>query len=364
MAGLYEALGGLDGCRRLSAEFYARVARDPILRPIFPSSFHCAVEALATFLAQFLGGPCVYSPQRWWLSLREAHLRFPIGQRERDAWVRDMEQVLDETEIDGDVRDALREFFEQAATDLMNRPAPSEPACPHGGLAAQWDRHLALEEAVAAVRAGDRSRVRALMESARLREYFERDPSAWVHLVGMMINHSGLVEYAVERLTRDPELARARHVRGRTLLHDAGGAGNVRMVELLLGLGADPNPDVLYHVGNECSAAGGGDVVRILVKAGADVDAQVGVKRCTALHMAARRGSVAIAEALLDCGAGLEVRDSAGETALRRAVNCGKTGVARLLVERGADRLSVGSKGLTAVGAARTAAMKAILGNQ
>ena len=59
---LYDALGGIEGCRKLSAAFYARVARDPVLIPVFGSSFHCAVEALATYLAQFLEGPCVYSP--------------------------------------------------------------------------------------------------------------------------------------------------------------------------------------------------------------------------------------------------------------------------------------------------------------
>ena len=55
---LYEAIGGTAGCRGLSVAFYARVARDPVLRPLFPGkSFTCAIEEFAAFLVQFLGGP-------------------------------------------------------------------------------------------------------------------------------------------------------------------------------------------------------------------------------------------------------------------------------------------------------------------
>src|SRR5262249_47053045 len=100
-----------------------------------------------------------------------------------------------------------------------------------------------------------------------------------------------------------------------------------------------------------------GDVARALIQSGAHVDARDGVKHCTALHMAARRGNVEVAQALLDCGADIEARDSLGETPLRRSVNCGKTAVASLLIARGADPRSKGSKGLTPLQAARTSAM-------
>jgi ankyrin repeat protein len=139
------------------------------------------------------------------------------------------------------------------------------------------------------------------------------------------------------------------------------------IVELLLQLGADASTrdtgghTALYSVGNECTVAGGGAVVKALVQKGANVDACDGVKRCTALHMAARRGNVEVAEALLDCSAAIEARDSFGDTPLRRSVNCGKTEVARLLLSRGADMHSKGSKGLTPVSAARSADMIRLL---
>ena len=175
-----------------------------------------------------------------------------------------------------------------------------------------------------------------------------------------------MLDYVRENLLADPALARERYS-GRTLLHGAAGAGSLATVELLLHLGAGPDitdaggHTALYCVANECKARGGGNVVRALVQAGANVDARDGVKHCTALHMAARRGNVEVAEALLDCGAGIEMRDSLGETPLRRAVNCDKTDVAALLLSRGADRHSRGSKNLTPALAARSSAMRRVL---
>jgi truncated hemoglobin YjbI len=40
---LYQTVGGRDVCRKLSEAFYARVERDPVLRPLFPGkSMRCA----------------------------------------------------------------------------------------------------------------------------------------------------------------------------------------------------------------------------------------------------------------------------------------------------------------------------------
>ncbi|HEV2445166.1 MAG TPA: hypothetical protein VGS58_04570, partial [Candidatus Sulfopaludibacter sp.] len=276
-ADLYESIGGLEGCRKLSVAFYARVARDPLLIPIFPGSFHCAIEALARFLAQFLDGPPVYSPQRWHLSLREAHWRFRIGQKERNAWIRNMRDAIAEAGIGGAARTALIEFFEQASTYLINRPASPEGVPLRGPLARNWDRYLSLEQAVAAARAG------SVVDGPRLAECFERDPAARVSLFAIMIG-SGMDDHVSECLRREPDLARGRHVYGRTLLHDAAAAGNLRIARLLLELEADPNAGPhtpLYLVGNSCSAPTGGEMVKLLVSAGALVNTQEGVKRCT-----------------------------------------------------------------------------------
>ena len=138
-----------------------------------------------------------------------------------------------------------------------------------------------------------------------------------------------------EKVIADPSLIHERYW-NRTLLHVAAGAGDQSLVELLLQLGADPNVTdggkhtPLYSLANG-GGPGGRDIVRILVDAGAKVDACGGVKRCTPLHMAARRGNTEIAAALLECGANIDARDNQGVTPLQRAINCRKKSVANLL---------------------------------
>jgi truncated hemoglobin YjbI len=374
-ANLYEAIGGTAGCRGLSAAFYARVASDPVLRPLFPGkSFRCAIEAFAAFLVHFLGGPGDDAQFRWWLSLRESHLRFKIGPNERSAWIANMVLALDDVRIEEPLRSVLLGFFDRSSTYVVNQgeasaveEGPSNPASRgmREEISRRWDAQAGLDEVVAAISSGDTKRAVALAEGPALKTCGR---SVLAGLLARMIRsgHTVLLDYVRARLTGDPALAQERYA-GRTLLHEAAAAGNPGMVELLLSFGIDPNvPDggdhtPLYSVGNECALEGAGSVVRALVKAGADVNAGDGVKRCTALHMAARRGNVEAAGALLDCGANLEARDSAGDTPLRRSVNCNKIEVTALLLARGADIDSIGSKGITTFVAARTVVMKQLL---
>jgi truncated hemoglobin YjbI len=359
---LYQAMGGTAACRKLSVAFYALVKQDPLLRPFFPGkTLTCAIEEFAAFLTQFLGGPSEDSQRRWWLSVRESHLRFKIGRMERDAWMKNMVKALDEAQIEEPARKTLREFFERSSAYVVNQgPALPVAEGTRDEIARRWDAQLRLDETVAAIRSGDAERAIALAETC------ERTVLTGVLALMIGSGHSVLLDHVQERLTRDPALIRERYA-GRTLLHTAAAQGSLTIVELLLHLGADPNAadggghTPLYSVGNECKVSGCGKVVHALVRAGANVDARDGVKHCTALHMAARRGNVDVARALLDCGADIEARDTLGETPLRRSVNCDKTEVAALLLSRGADRHSIGSKGLTPLLAARTTAMKRLL---
>ncbi|HTP32940.1 MAG TPA: ankyrin repeat domain-containing protein [Candidatus Acidoferrales bacterium] len=351
---LYQSAGGRDGCRKLSEAFYGRVQRDPVLRPLFPGkSMRCAVNAFAAFLAQFLGGPVEDAQERWWLSLRESHLRFKIGPQERQAWMSHMVEALEDVPIDEPVRLALRDLFERSSAYIVNTGHGGGGAATAGNppddrvrrqIAQRWAEQRALDDLVAAIRLGDAGRAIELTESPVLEARFARDRAVFAHVLGLMMGcgNDALLEYAEREVSADPALAGIHGRYGRTLLHDASAQGNLRMVELLLRLAADPNAKStgghapLYCVANECQASGGGNIVRALVRAGAQVDARSDSKRSTALHMAARRGNTEVTAALLDCGADVNARDTTGDTPFRRAKNCRKAGVASLLVSRGA----------------------------
>jgi truncated hemoglobin YjbI len=329
---LYEAVGGTEGCLKLAEAFYGRVGRDPMLRPLFPGkSLRCAIEAFAAFLVQFLGGPEQDSQRRWWVSLGESHRRFRIGPKERNAWMKNMAATLEAAEMSPVARKVLRDFFERSSWYLVNqgREHPVDGGCPHEEIARRWEKQLTLDQAVEAVRKGDAETAIRLAGGA----------ADSVGLLALMLGggQSAMTDYVRERVKLNPALARSFYG-GRTLLHEAGALADLKTVELLLDLGADPNIGAhspLYAVGNECKTKGGGDVVRALVKGGAIVNARNGVKKCTALHMAARRGNVEVARALIECGAETGARDSLGDTPLRRAVNCKKAAVAELLRGQG-----------------------------
>ncbi len=290
--------------------------------------------------------------------------------------MKNMAQALDDVPIEEPARSALREFFERSSTYMVNagearggaedEGAPRQPI--EQELCRRWRAQRTQDEAVAAIRAGAADRAIALAESSALRTYVKGNRPVLAALLARMIvgGDGALLDYAREKLKSDPALAQIRYS-GRTLLHAAAAAGQRGIVELLLRLGAEPDVaddgghTPLYSAANECPGPGGAGVVRALAQAGARVNACGGVKRCTALHMAARRDNREIAEALLECGAEIEARDSLGETPLRRAVNCNQTGVAELLVARGADIHSEGSKGQTPLSAARTGAMRRLL---
>jgi ankyrin repeat protein/truncated hemoglobin YjbI len=385
---LYHALGGMDTCRGLSAAFYAHVEHNPVLRPLYPPTLKgCPIETLATFLIQFFGGPCEYAQRRWSLSLYEAHLRFAIGHKEREAWLNNMFQALDEGNIKEPTRSAVRWFFAQSSAFLINQPSEAANEshslleCPsehhndpessriHQDIAQRWQAQLMLEEMIAAVRQGNADAALALIENPVIQASFTRDRAAFLSFLAVMSdsNQPALLDYVRQTLVNSPALVQERYTYDRTLLHNVAGQGNLSIVEFLLHLGADPNArdqsghTPLYFVGNASYGVNGADAVRILIQGGANVNAQEQLKHCTALHMAARRGNIPVAEALLDCGAQREARDKLGDTPLHRAVKCGKTEMVAFLLSRGADVHAEGKRGLAPWQVARGARMKQLL---
>ena len=142
---LYEIVGGRETFQNLAAAFYRRVETDSLLRPMYPKdlwghgkagngtgaendrrSLSNPVGTLAAFLAQFFGGPTDYSEQNGHPRLRMRHVRFHIGQAERDAWLSHMCAAIEEVRIEEPSASVMRQYFDQASTFLINVPQVGE----------------------------------------------------------------------------------------------------------------------------------------------------------------------------------------------------------------------------------------------
>ncbi len=120
MSSLYERVGGKPFFTALVERFYAGVATDPLLRPLYPDELQPPREHLGLFLEQYWGGPRTYSDQRGHPRLRMRHAPFVIGAAERDAWLRHMTAAVKAAELPADEEQELLEYFAMAARSLEN----------------------------------------------------------------------------------------------------------------------------------------------------------------------------------------------------------------------------------------------------
>jgi hemoglobin len=126
MDNLYDAVGGDPVFRAIVDRFYAGVAMDPILRPLYPDEDLTHARArLAGFLIQYWGGPTTYSDERGHPRLRMRHADWVIGEREREAWLGHMREAVSSVALPDEARAAIWEHLERAAYSLVNAPGPA-----------------------------------------------------------------------------------------------------------------------------------------------------------------------------------------------------------------------------------------------
>ena len=117
---VYDAVGGMPFFVTLVERFYARVAKDIMLRPLYPDDLAPPAEHLTLFLAQYWGGPTTYSEGRGHPRLRMRHAPFAIGQRERDHWMTAMLAALDDADLQPELHQRFVDYFTMAADHLIN----------------------------------------------------------------------------------------------------------------------------------------------------------------------------------------------------------------------------------------------------
>ncbi|HEY2042512.1 MAG TPA: globin [Jatrophihabitans sp.] len=115
--------GGEQTFRLLVERFYAGVAMDPLLRPLYPEEdLGPAAERLTLFLIQYWGGANTYSATRGHPRLRMRHAPFVIGVAERDAWLRHMRDALDSLDLEPEVATRIWDYLTMAADSMRNAP--------------------------------------------------------------------------------------------------------------------------------------------------------------------------------------------------------------------------------------------------
>jgi hemoglobin len=117
----YELFGGEPFFADLVSQFYARVATNEILRPMYPErDMAGAAKRLEMFLAQYWGGPTTYQEERGHPRLRMRHAGFKIGPAAKEAWLTCMREAVDGMDMEAEASAKLWRYLEGAAEHLLN----------------------------------------------------------------------------------------------------------------------------------------------------------------------------------------------------------------------------------------------------
>ena len=123
MSSFYEEMGGEAFFTDLVSQFYAQVALDPILRPMYPEGdLKAAALRLQWFLEQYWGGPTTYQENRGHPRLRMRHAEFHINLAAHDAWLKAMRTAADGVEMKPELKAQLWSYLEMAAAAMVNQP--------------------------------------------------------------------------------------------------------------------------------------------------------------------------------------------------------------------------------------------------
>lgn len=117
----YDEIGGESTIAAIARGFYARVATDPVLLPLYPErDLAPAQRRLELFLAQYWGGPTTYSEERGHPRLRMRHMPYVITPEVRDHWLSCMLGAIDGAELDTQHHADFVDYVTRAADAMIN----------------------------------------------------------------------------------------------------------------------------------------------------------------------------------------------------------------------------------------------------
>lgn len=117
----WQEVGGRTTFEKLVRAFYAGVATDELLRPMYPEEdLEGAIQRLTGFLEQYWGGPGTYSEQRGHPRLRMRHQPFKVNPAARDRWLFHMRAAVDSLELPPLQENLLWDYLQRAAFAMVN----------------------------------------------------------------------------------------------------------------------------------------------------------------------------------------------------------------------------------------------------
>lgn len=142
MQTVYEAVGGLEGLRRLAHAWHCRVMDDAVVAHAFSHGYHTDhVERLAAYWAEALAGPRAYSDR---YGNETSVVRLHSGNGEHEEMDRRAIACFDEALADfglgdqSELRQVLHDYFAWATTTTMSRYHRSAEAVPEDLRIPHW----------------------------------------------------------------------------------------------------------------------------------------------------------------------------------------------------------------------------------
>jgi len=120
----FQRIGGVAAISRLVDAFYTRIDTLPearTIRAMHEADLTQTGRVLKRYLEEWLGGPALYSQERGHPRMKMRHMRFKIGETERDAWMLCMRGALEEVIPDTELREELDAKFFKLADWMRNQ---------------------------------------------------------------------------------------------------------------------------------------------------------------------------------------------------------------------------------------------------
>lgn len=119
----YDEIGGMGTIAAIVERFYAGVADDEVLRPMYPEEdLGPAAARFTLFLAQYWGGPTTYSDERGHPRLRMRHAPFAVTPDAAKHWLKHFKDGLDSVDLTPEQADQFWDYVTHAAQFMVNTP--------------------------------------------------------------------------------------------------------------------------------------------------------------------------------------------------------------------------------------------------